>query len=384
MESKRKIEIGITIGLLIIAAAFIGTMNQYITFGDTSGPELNITDDNDGDESILVLKGIVVIDNQIPNLTIAVIFENKGELPLDINGSWDLTTVDTDETLDSGTDTFTIQEESNFTNTISPTTDYIGTVIISYSGNGQYASELFETRPVPGTTFTGGSDGGGGSEEKGCYDGFTEYDPEGNITLTDDRITFYRMHRDYEGAVYKNYGSGYFGQTFTHTFQFMITSGNESFEGTFMPWSLCNEISTFHDFMYGDDCIEDSSDDHDGLSLTIQPRAEPDAEHPNGTGTRGFVRDWTIGTNFQYFLPLEDVYNKTIYTTVTRDNGFLVVVFYRDSARTDIITSASVETGTESYRILQAFGARGSKQCAPWWSPLAFVSGYIENLNLGS
>ena len=111
MESKRKIEIGITIGLLIIAAAFIGTMNQYITFGDTSGPELNITDDNDGDESILVLKGIVVIDNQIPNLTIAVIFENKGELPLDINGSWDLTTVDTDETLDSGTDTFTIQEE---------------------------------------------------------------------------------------------------------------------------------------------------------------------------------------------------------------------------------------------------------------------------------
>jgi len=71
-----------------------------------------------------------------------------------------------------------------------------------------------------------------------------------------------------------------------------------------------------------------------------------------------------------------------IYTTVVRTNGQLGVFFYRDYARQDIITSAVIRTGLETYRILQAFGSRGSIECEPDWNPYAYVSGYIENLKV--
>ena len=187
------------------------------------------------------------------------------------------------------------------------------------------------------------------------------------------------MHRDYEGSVYKKFRTGYFGQTFTHKFQFKITSGNDNFEGTFMPWSICDEISTYHDFRYGDDCNKSTPDDHKGLSIAVQPRDPLKTDGP-----RGFVNDWSLGTYEEFLIPEADFYNKTIYATVTRDSGYLVVIFYRDAARTDILNYTSVETGTESYSMIQAFAARGAKDCAGAYNPWAYVSGYMENLDLGN
>ena len=46
----------------------------------------------------------------------------------------------------------------------------------------------------------------------------------------------------------------------------------------------------------------------------------------------------------------------------------------------DIITSASIETGPETYNIIQAFGSRGAKECENIWNPTAYVSGFIEDL----
>ena len=381
MESKRKIQIGTTLGILIIVIALIGPTTDFITFGDTSNQRY-ITSEPEKESSFL--KSIVVVDNQIPDLTIAIIFKNEGITPLSIKANWNLNRADINELLDSGTDMFFIEEKSNYTHLIFPTTDYVGVVNLTFIANEEYTFYLFETRresiPTGTTHATSGDGGGGSSEEKGCYDGYTEYDPEGNITMTDERITFNRMHRDYEGAVYKDYGNGFFKQTFTHTFEFMITSGNQSFEGAFMTWSICDEISTYHDFRYGDDCNQSTkNDNHKGLSITVQPRDPLTTDGP-----RGFVNDWEVGTFEEFIIPEGDFYNKTIYVTVTRDNGFLVVIFYRDAARKDVINLTSIETGSKSYSMLQAFGARGANDCAPSFNDWAYVSGYIENLNLNS
>ena len=219
----------------------------------------------------------------------------------------------------------------------------------------------------------------------GSYYGFSEYDPNGTLTLTENRITFEEIHRNHDGSIYKDFGTGYFGQTFTHKFQFKITSSNESLEGTFMPWSVCNEISTYHQFRYGPDCIENTSDNHKGLALTIHPKGEEDKTNISGniTSPHGNIRDWTFGTAGHFVISDDDFFGKMIYATVTRSNGFIVVVLYRDSSRTNVITSASTQTGPGSYAIIQAFGARGSRLCAPWYAPMFFISGYMEGLNLG-
>lgn len=214
------------------------------------------------------------------------------------------------------------------------------------------------------------------------YDGFIEFDPDNNLTVTDNRITFTQMHRNYIGIVYKNFGLGYFGREFTHTFQFNVTSGNTTVEGTFMPWSVCNEIGTVGDFLYPQNCSENLSANFTGLTLTIQPRLKPDVNHIDRTGPRGFLSDWSIKTRVEFFLPAEDFYGKMIYTVVIRNNSHLGVFFYRDEAHHDIITSEVIKTGSESYSTLQALASRGSQECDPFWNPTAYVSGYIENLNL--
>ena len=166
----------------------------------------------------------------------------------------------------------------------------------------------------------------------------------------------------------------------------MITSGNDSLEGTFMPWSVCNEISTYHQFRYGEDCEENTTDNHIGLALTIHVKGEEDLTPSNDTDNittpHGNIRDWTRGTAGHFEIPDEDFFGKMIYVTITRDINNLVVTLYRDSSRTNIIDIASAPTGTSSYSIIQAFGARGARPCAPWYAPYFFVSGYLEGLKI--
>lgn len=416
MAKISKLKFGMFIVILIIVVAVVLTMAYYLN-SDLEGEDTH----QDNQDSDVVnemdnfnLQGLVIVDNEIPNLTIAVISENIGEVNLLINGSWNLTKTNNSEILDSGADNFLILADSNQTRIIQPITEYVGSVVFEYKVNGKSAFEIFNTTTIFNATEDeneteeppednetsngdddnsgggGGSSGGGGGSTPppvGSYYGFSEYDPNGTLTLTENRITFDEIHRDNDGSIYKDFGVGYFGQTFTHKFQFIITSGNDSLEGTFMPWSVCNNISTYHQFRYGPDCFENTSDDHKGLALTIHPKGEEDKTPSNMseniTEPHGNIRDWTLGTAGHFVIPDEDFFGKMIYVTVTRSNGFIVVVLYRDYSRTDVITSASTATGPESYSIIQAFGARGSRPCAPWYSPMFFVSGYLEELDLG-
>jgi len=411
------LRLGIIIAAIIIIIAIIVTWASYYYSSDLE------SDDNDQDDKKsdvepevideLYLNALVVVDNEIPNLTVAIIFENAEEIDVSISGSWNLTQENNSEILDSGEEMVTILADTNDTHTVQPITDYIGSVVFEYSANGLYDSVVFNTTIFVNTTENeteepsednetsngdedsngddGQSGGGGGGgappAPSGSYTGFNEFDPNGSITFTKDRITFTELARDHDGSIYKDMGTGYFGSTFTHKFQFKVTSDNKTLEGTFMPWSVCNEISTYHQFRYGADCIENNSDDHVGLALTIHPKGQEDItlsnESENITEPHGNIRDWTFGSAGHFVIPDEDFFGKMIYVTITRSNGYLVVVLYRDSSRTDIIDSASTLTGPDSYDIIQGLAARGARPCAPWYSDVFNVSGYVEALKLG-
>ena len=408
-----KIKLGIiAIILIVVVAILYVTYNEYFITdikSDDSIDDDKQTDVEPNDMDNFYLQGIVVVENEVPNLTLAVISENIGEKNLSINGRWNLTQANNSQILDTGEDNFNFPANYNITNIIYPKTNYIGPVIFRYGVNDKYISKMFNTTMPANITeeeneteepqeenetsdddgSSGGGGGGGGYEPEppGCYYDFKEYDPNGSITLTEDRITFTELHRNYSGSVYKDFGSGYFGQSFTHKFQFKVTSSNDILEATFMPWSVCNNISTYHDFRYGVDCDENTTNDnHDGLALTIQPKEEDETSNitSNITSPHGLIRDWTNGTYGHFEIPSEDFFGKMIYVTISRDPNWLVVILYRDSARTQEseIVSARARTGPESYDMVQAFGARGSKKCE-WWGFEFFVSGLLEKLDLG-
>jgi hypothetical protein len=96
------------------------------------------------------VKNINVIDSTIPDLSISVDIENTGNAGQDVTVEWNLTRTDTGESLDSGADTIYIEASSTKTYTVTPTTNYIGNVKISfmvyYSGTERAgAYETFTT-----------------------------------------------------------------------------------------------------------------------------------------------------------------------------------------------------------------------------------------------
>ncbi|MBN1896418.1 MAG: hypothetical protein JW789_01675 [Candidatus Aenigmarchaeota archaeon] len=117
------------------------------------------------------VRDITVTDNTIPTLGIDVTIENTGGLSQDAFIQWNLTRVDTGESLQAGLDTVLIPGNSELTHTINPTgLSYIGdvriTFIVTYSGTekaGAYeeftTAEEGETPPPP--PGGGGGDTGG-------------------------------------------------------------------------------------------------------------------------------------------------------------------------------------------------------------------------------
>ncbi len=76
---------------------------------------------------------IEIINSDINNLNISVIAENVGNNPTDLSLSWNLTRIDTDELLDFGMETFAVGA-TPVTKYISPSTDYVGQVQITFVG----------------------------------------------------------------------------------------------------------------------------------------------------------------------------------------------------------------------------------------------------------
>ena len=95
------------------------------------------------------VRDITILDSITPDLMIMVVVENTGGITADIIISWTLVTEDTGAVLDTGTDTFEVTSHTETTYIISPTTSYVGSVEITFTGDGVTASKLFATVTQP-------------------------------------------------------------------------------------------------------------------------------------------------------------------------------------------------------------------------------------------
>jgi hypothetical protein len=100
------------------------------------------------------VRNITILDNTIPDLAIMVEIENKGNAGQDVTVEWNLTRMDTSETLASGAETIFISANSLKQYTARPTTNYVGNVkitfLVYYSGTEKAgAYSIFTTAPAP-------------------------------------------------------------------------------------------------------------------------------------------------------------------------------------------------------------------------------------------
>ena len=148
---------------------FNGTANNYDDAGLTAGNHYyyrawsycsegglyQYSDNYDEDNAIALapaqfdLRMISVLDNVAPTLVISVVVENRGDVAADITVSWVLSRVDNSVVLDMGSDTFEVLATSEKMYIVNPTTSYIGSVDITFVGDGITASKIFSTEAVP-------------------------------------------------------------------------------------------------------------------------------------------------------------------------------------------------------------------------------------------
>jgi len=122
------------------------------------------SDDYDEDSCVALVpatfdvRDILIIDDVLPDLEISVVVENRGGVLVDITVNWVLRRTDNANILDAGSDTFAVAPHSEVVYTINPTTDYEGSVIITFTGDGASASGMFTT-----IALEAGPPGGGGA-----------------------------------------------------------------------------------------------------------------------------------------------------------------------------------------------------------------------------
>jgi hypothetical protein len=116
------------------------------------------------------IRGITIIDSSVDSLNISVIAENTGGANKDLTLVWNLTRADNNEILDSGSETFRVNANSEKTWYINASTSYLGQVKITFIGHysgtekaGAY--KIFSTTSGNETPITPsqGSSGGAGS-----------------------------------------------------------------------------------------------------------------------------------------------------------------------------------------------------------------------------
>jgi hypothetical protein len=99
------------------------------------------------------VRNITILDNTIPDLAVMVEIENKGSVGQDVIVEWNLTRIDTGESLASGAETIFIPANSVKQHVVYPTTNYIGNVkitfLVYYSGTEKAgAYSIFTTQPA--------------------------------------------------------------------------------------------------------------------------------------------------------------------------------------------------------------------------------------------
>lgn len=157
----------------------------------------------------------------------------------------------------------------------------------------------------------------------------TEVDPDGELTVTTNKIEVTGINVDGDNRVYKDGGVNHYDDAITHQFELTITNSNSNFE---FIWALGDVATGWSDF--SNDCM--------GCSLT----------DPEGVGDFLFIlmtRDFekmdigTVDLNF----------NTKYYVTVERTSAPLTKITIRTGSHGgNIVDTIQIVDAGNSYRYL--------------------------------
>jgi hypothetical protein len=178
---------------------------------------------------------------------------------------------------------------------------------------------------------------------------FTEVDPNGHIAVTASRATGTNIQRNEYDYLYKDFGAGYFGTDFIHTFAMDFTNQSLSY-ASMSVWGISNTLG-------------DISSWADGvvLELFCMPLS----------GWSSHLRLVRISDDQRVFIPL--VTNNVYYVKVIRTAGNVTVEVYSDSAMTTLVGSISLAlSDSNTYRYFYSIASR-------YVAISDSLSGYVEN-----
>jgi hypothetical protein len=108
---------------------------------------------------------------------------------------------------------------------------------------------------------------------------WTEDDPNGHIEVAAKQLNVNAMHRDEDARVYNDYGAGFFGSEFIHTFGLYITSASN---GIAVCWAVSNYVDD------GDDWDDNNREaimlkiQYNGV-ITLESTENNDSDSYNGS-----------------------------------------------------------------------------------------------------
>jgi len=174
------------------------------------------------------------------------------------------------------------------------------------------------------------------------YTTYTEYDPNGVLTVTSSEITAEDMDRDIDAYVYLDKGVGHFGD-FEHKLTVMGKGTSQAYAVGHM-WILSNDI--------------DDGNNANGLHLLMNEGSS-------------YGKDWKIilgeGTGFcsdnrdDYADDCNDTYR---YLTIKRAGTTLTCKIYSDEARTNLLDTLSLTVATTTYQYIYAIASHNSGSSA--------------------
>jgi len=189
---------------------------------------------------------------------------------------------------------------------------------------------------------------------------FTEYDPNNDLTVSKERVTWDTLNRSQDAGLERDYGAGHFGD-FVHEFDVYFSSieaGDLNNRVVIILWYLS---------------VNPWPSSTDILRLYARQKGDLDNRFELVFFQRtGGVNDWVYSGTVTYYT------GNVYYFRVERSGSSCRLRVYSDPERTNLLEDSGSITGlTTAYRYLCLSSVRAWAKDPYDWS-----SGYLEYLNI--
>ena len=183
------------------------------------------------------------------------------------------------------------------------------------------------------------------------FTGYSETDPNGDITRTAARCTASTMRRDVNAHVGKSYGASHFGD-YDHDIDFRITACDS--KGEMVVWAVASSDASWAGLGAGQDCHVYDIGSANRLTLYDKGNADNDVYA-------------SVALNTTYYLT----------NTRVKATPLTQCKIYSEAARTTLLDTLAITPETDDYEYALCCASMKST-----WNPAATISGYSENLDL--